>query len=224
MGRYAVMMMAMAVEDRPLHFVRGFAMRCRRCSAVFLVAREMADDVLHHHHGAIDHHAEIQRAQREQIGGNVLQVEADGREQQREGNGERDDERAAHVAEEEKQDDRDQDHALGQVVQHGVGGEVQQVAAVDEGNDLDALGQNLIVQLLHLLVNAVERGLRVGALLQAQDAGDHVVVVDERAVFVDGRRRQTGPGGSSGPASTTPMSLTRIGVPPLVVMTVFPMS
>jgi len=33
---------------------------------------EVADDVLDHHHGAIDQHAEVQRAQGEQVGGNWL--------------------------------------------------------------------------------------------------------------------------------------------------------
>ena len=32
---------------------------------------QVADDVLDHHHGAVHDHAEIERAQREQIGGNV---------------------------------------------------------------------------------------------------------------------------------------------------------
>ena len=67
-------------------------------------AAQVAHDVLHHHHRAFHHHAEIQRAQRQQVRGNVAQVETDGREQQRERNGQRDDERAAHVAQEEKQD------------------------------------------------------------------------------------------------------------------------
>ena len=43
-----------------------------------------------------------------------------------------DDNGAAHVAEKEKQNDDDEDHALSQVVQDGVGGEAEQVAAVDE--------------------------------------------------------------------------------------------
>ena len=66
--------------------------------------REMADDVFDHDHGAIDHHAEVQRAQRKQVGGNVAEVEADGGEQQRKGNGERDDDGAAHIAEEERRE------------------------------------------------------------------------------------------------------------------------
>ena len=42
-----------------------------------------------------------------------------------------------------KQDDHHQDDALGQVVQHRVRGEVDQIAAIEEGNDLHALGQNV---------------------------------------------------------------------------------
>ena len=94
----------------------------------------MADDVLHHHHGSLDDHAKVQRAERKQVGGNVLQVKAGGGKEQGEWNCECNNDCAAHVAEEEKQNDHDQDHSLGQVVQNGVRGEVQQVAAVDEGN------------------------------------------------------------------------------------------
>ena len=122
-------------EDRTLHFVRGIANLLRRGAGVVLLS-EMADDVLDHHHGAIDHHAEVQRAERKQVGGNVAEVEADGGEQQREGNGERDDDGAAHVAEEEKENDRDQDHACGQVVLDGFDGVLHQLGAVEEGNDL----------------------------------------------------------------------------------------
>ena len=131
------------VEDRPLDLVRGLANPLMR-SVVPLSSRgaQMADDVLDHHHRAVHHHAEIQRAQRKQIGGNLLQVEANRGEQERKRNRQRDDERAAHVAEKQEENDDHQDDALGQVVQDRVGGEVHQVAAVDEGNDLHALGQN----------------------------------------------------------------------------------
>jgi hypothetical protein len=63
---------------------------------------EMADDVLDHDDGAVDHHAEVERAQREQVGGDAAQVEADGGEEQGERHGERDNDSAAHVAEEEE--------------------------------------------------------------------------------------------------------------------------
>jgi len=60
----------------------------------------MADDVFNHHHRAIHHHAEVQRAQRKQVGGNVAQVKADGSEQKRKGNGESNNDGAAHIAQE----------------------------------------------------------------------------------------------------------------------------
>jgi hypothetical protein len=101
----------------------------------------MADHVLDHHHRAVDQHAEVQRAQRKQVGGNVAQVEADGGEHQREGNGERNNDGAAHIAQKQKQNDRDQDHAFGQVVLHGLHRVLHQFGAVEEGNNLHALGQ-----------------------------------------------------------------------------------
>ena len=115
----------------------------------------MADDVFDHYHGAFHDHAEIQRAERQQVGGNVLQVQTNGGEQQGKRNRSGNDEGAADVAQEKKQNDRDQDHSFGQVVQHGVGGEVNQIAAIDERNDLHARGQDVIVHLLDFFVEAL---------------------------------------------------------------------
>ena len=99
---------------------------------------QVADDVFDHDHGAVDDHAEVQRAEREQVGGDVAQIEANGREQEGERNGERDDEGAAQIAEKEKQDDGNEDDALGEIVEDGVRGEVQQIAAIEKRDDLDA--------------------------------------------------------------------------------------
>ena len=52
----------------------------------------------------------------------------------------------------------DEDDAFGQVVQHGVGGVVQQVAAIEERNDLHARRQDVVVQFFDLRVDAFERG------------------------------------------------------------------
>ena len=54
--------------------------------------------------------------------------------------------RAADVAQEQEQDHRHQDDAFGQIVQHGVRGVVQQVAAVEERHDLHARRQDVFVQ------------------------------------------------------------------------------
>ena len=170
--------------------------RCTSCAAsrIFCVGvrvsslrREMADDVLDHHHRAVDHHAEIQRAQRKQVGGNVDQVKADGGEQQRKGNGERDNNGAAHIAQEEEENDGDQDHAFGQVALDGLDGELDQVGAIEEGNDLDALGQDAVVELLDLLVDALQNRVGVVAFLQQHDAFDGVGIIDDRAVGAMGR-------------------------------------
>ena len=144
--------------------------------------RQHPHDVLDHHHGAFHDHAEVERAQRQQIRRNVPQVEADGGEQQRERNGQRDDQRAADIAQEDEQDHRNQDDAFGQVVHHRAGGQMQEVAAVEERNDLHAGRKNVIVQLLHLGVDRLERGIRVGALPQQHDARHHVVVVEDLPV------------------------------------------
>ena len=55
------------VENRPLHFMAGFADDfggCPRDSAVAIAMGQVTDDVLHHDHGAIHDHAKIQRAER----------------------------------------------------------------------------------------------------------------------------------------------------------------
>ena len=52
------------------------SVRCLRAVA----ETHVADDVLDHDDGAIDHHAEIEGAEREQVGGNSLQVETNRRE------------------------------------------------------------------------------------------------------------------------------------------------
>ena len=132
-------------EDRALHFVRGLANLLCRSDALLAAMAEVADDVLHHHHGAVHDHAEVQRAEREQVCGNIAQIQADCGEEQRKRNGEGDDDRAAHIAEKEEQDDDDEDDAFGEVVQHRVGRVVEQLAAIEERDDLDAGGRTRLL-------------------------------------------------------------------------------
>src|ERR1039458_4183264 len=145
----------------------------------------MAYDIFDHHHRAVDDHAEVQSAQREQVGGNVAEVEADGGEQQREGNGKRDDDGAAHIAEEEKENDGDEEHARGEVVLDGIHRVLDQIGAVEEGNHFHALGQDAVVQIVDFLVDAQQDGVGVGALLQQGDTFDGVGIVDDLAVVID---------------------------------------
>src|ERR1035441_9688760 len=124
----------------------------------------MTDDIFDHHHRAIHQHSKVQRAQRKQVGGNVADVEANGGEHQCKRNGECDDNRAAYIAEEEKKNDGDQNHSRSQVVFDRVDREPNQIGAVEEGNDLHALGQYagvvlVPVELVDFSVNAVEDGI-----------------------------------------------------------------
>ena len=87
-------------EHRPDDFMRRIAdLSKRRSGVAFALVAQMPHDVLHHHHGSIHHHAEIERSKRQQVRWNMAQVETDGCEQQSERNRERDNNRAAHVTE-----------------------------------------------------------------------------------------------------------------------------
>jgi hypothetical protein len=68
-------------------------------------------------------------------------------------------------------------------VQHGVRGEVHQVASVEERNDLYALWKNMLVQICHLLVDGIERGIGFGAFPQQHDAFHDVIVVRDLAIL-----------------------------------------
>ena len=80
----------------------------------------MADDVFDHDDGAFDDHSEIQSSKRKQIGGNMAQVETNRSEEEGKGDGGGNNEGAADVAEKQEEDDRDEDHAFGEVVEDGV--------------------------------------------------------------------------------------------------------
>ena len=142
----------------------------------------MADNVLHHDHGTIDHHAEIERAQRQQVGRNMAQLKADRGKQQGERNGERNDDCPANIPQKQKENDHHQDDALGQIVQNRMRGVVQKIAAIKKGNHLDSLGQNLVVQFFDLGVDSLQGRIGIISLLQQHDALNRVAVVDDLSV------------------------------------------
>ncbi len=106
--------------------------------------REMAEDVLHHDDGGIDDDAEIDGADRQQIGGFPAQHRDDDGEEQRHRNGRRDDQRAAQIAQEHPLDQEDQRDAEQHVVQHGVDRDGDEIAAVVERLDLHARRQGAV--------------------------------------------------------------------------------
>ena len=130
-------------EDGLLHFVCGGSDQLEK-SFLPLRKLDVAHDVFHHDHGAVHDHAEIERAERKQIRRNVTEIEKNGGEKKCEGNRDRDDQRAANVPQKNKKDERNQDHAVGEISQNGVRGVVHQVAAVEMGNEFYARRQEFV--------------------------------------------------------------------------------
>ena len=164
------------VEQRAIHFRRRVADDLLDVERRPLAQRDLAEDVFHHHHRAIHQDAEIHRADREQVGRGVLDVQTDERKQQRQRNGGGDDQAGAHVVEEKDQDHHHQQHAAQQVLLDDVGGQLDQVDAVVERMNLDVLGQDVVVELLRLRLDPLQHvlGLFAGAL---QDHALHRVVL-----------------------------------------------
>src|ERR1700742_4987875 len=113
----------------------------------------------------------------------MAQIEKYGREEQREWYGERDNEGSSNVAEEEKENDRDQNHSFGKVVQHRVQGVMKQITAIEHRNDFHTLGQNVIIELVHLFVNPFNRRTFFSALAHQHAALNHVRLVYDDAVW-----------------------------------------
>ena len=83
---------------------------------------DIAEDVFDQDHRRIDDDPEVHGADRQQIGVLALQHQQDDREQQREGNVQADDDRAAQIAQEDPLDQEDQSAAEDQIVQNRVRG------------------------------------------------------------------------------------------------------
>ena len=192
------------VEDGPLDFVGGVANGFRersRVAGMAVAPGHVPHDVFHHDHRAVHDHAEIQRAKREQVDRDFGQIEKDGSEEQRERNGERNDERRARIEEEDEQDAGHQDHALGEVVHHGVQGVAKEIAAVDHGNEFHAGREDAIVELVYLGMKADERGSGVGALAHHDLRKNDIVVIDDAPVFATEGLALVPQAGSSAPGS-----------------------
>ncbi len=111
-------------------------------SGVPLRARDLAENVFHHHYRAIHENAEIHRADGEQVGRSILQIEADEREQQRQRNGGGDNQSRAEIVEKKYEHHDDQQHAAQEVLLHHLRRQRDQIAAVVERDDFDILGQD----------------------------------------------------------------------------------
>jgi hypothetical protein len=147
---------AHAEEDGARHLQRGRDGIARRQGLV-LLGLAAAQNVLDHDHGAVDQNAEVDGSQRQQIGRDLGVMHEDKGQQQRHGNRQRHDQRRARAAQEQQQHQGHDDHAFGQGLAHGMRGALDQRGAVQIGHDLDVGRQQLLVELLHGGMDALQR-------------------------------------------------------------------
>ncbi len=137
---------------------------------------EPAEDGLDHDHGRVDDQPEVDRADREEIGRFAPDHQDADREGEREGNGRAHDDGAAQIADEHPLQEEDQRDAEHHVVQHGAGGDVDQLLAVVDALDLHAGRQDAgRIDALDLLVHALDRGHALLAAAHQHDALHDVV-------------------------------------------------
>ena len=136
-------------------------------------------DVFHHHHRAVDENAEVDRADRQQVRGDVLEVEADERKQQRERNRRGDDQSRADVEQEEHEHDHHQHDPAEEIVFHDARRQRDQVHAVVERVNLHVLRQDVIVQFFGLRFGELEHGLRLLARAHQDHAFHRIVAIIE---------------------------------------------
>ncbi len=142
------------------------------------VSAEVTEDVLHHDDGGVDDDAEVDGAERDQVGGGMAADQAgEGAEQcERDVDGRHD--RRAQVTEEEEEHDRDQRHPHEQVLEHRVRRELHQFAAVVVRDDVHAGRQDVVsADVVDAPVDAAEGRRRLAAVAHQHDALHDVGVV-----------------------------------------------
>src|SRR5260370_6492500 len=142
--------------------------------------RQPTEDRFHQDYCSVNDQPEIDRADREQIGGFPAQYQNDNGEKQRERDRGADDQRAAQIAQENPLQQHDQKNADHHIVQHGRGGDVDQVLAVIDSLDPHARRQDAgVVDRRHQLFDAENRRRALLATAHQHDALHDVIVLIE---------------------------------------------
>ena len=157
--------------------------------------RELSDDVLDHHHGGIDQHADGDRqsAERHQIGRESELLHQDEGGQRRQRQDQRHGQGRARIAEKEHQQHDDQDRGLDQRLGDGMDRALDQHAAVVEDIEPDALGQTGR-QFIELGLDAVDQGARIGAAQRQHQRLDRLAltIAGHGAIAGQGREPDLG--------------------------------
>src|SRR5262245_30096871 len=120
--------------------------------------RKMSKNVLHHDDAGIDDETEINCPNREKVGGFSPQHQDAHCEGEGERNSRRHDEGAAQISQKNPLNEKNQNHAEDQVEKDGVGGQVNEVAAIVNAFDPHARRENSRrIDLLDFFFNATDR-------------------------------------------------------------------
>ena len=139
---------------------------------------EIPVDIFDQDHGGIDDDAEIDGADRQQIGVLVAQHQDDDAEEQRERDIDADNDGAAQIAEEQPLDEEDQQAAKDEIMQHRPGGDGDQRGAVVERHQFHAGRQAAVaVDLLDFRADARHHVVGVQRAVHDDDRRDHVIIV-----------------------------------------------
>jgi hypothetical protein len=167
------------VHDRPVHLRRRLHDHLADGEGGAVPPLQGQVDVLHHHDRAVDQDAEVDRADREEVGRDVPEIETDEGDEKRERNRRRDDEPRLDVEQEEDQHRDHQDDPAEQVLLHRARGEMDEVAPVVERPDLHVFREHLLVELAGHRLHALEHRLRLLAGAHDHDPLDRIVPVVE---------------------------------------------
>src|SRR5262249_8350663 len=126
------------VKDRTQHFADGVSNALQGRLLNIRLNAEVADGILDDHNGSVGDQFKIVRAQRKQVCGYFVEIEANGCKEEGERNRQGDDNRSAKTAKKEKENDGYEENALCQVVQDGVCGQMDQFTPVEKRHNLDA--------------------------------------------------------------------------------------
>ena len=136
---------------------------------------------LHHHDRPVDQYPEVDRPERQQVGGNIRNLHQDKSDQQRQRDRYGHQQRAPPATQEQDQHQHDQQHPFEQRMRHGMQRRIDQVGAVHERMDRNPFGQYIAVQFVDRFVHSLQHLRRS---LSAQHLHDpfHAVLIVPRIV------------------------------------------
>ena len=180
-------------KDRAVHFAGGQGDRAqfaaerqnsahpvKHATAKSLagILAQMAEDVFHHDHRGIDNQPEIDRADRQQIGGFAACDHDHDRKRQGKGDGHRHDHRRSPAAQKDPLHRKDQQDPARHVFQHGIDRHADQFGAVVDLFQVHAGWQDVVVvDTIDFGLDALQRRQAFLAAPHQDDALNDVVVV-----------------------------------------------